>query len=387
MTITTQLCLVSAQPTPNLTPAIDRSMAPRRVILLVSPAMRRQAKWLGDVIASRGIQVEQWPIDDPFDIEAIQHSVLSLLEREKALLEAGAIALNATGGTKPMSIAAYDVFRTYELPIFYVHPEHDRVIWMFPSDWPAHNIEDRLKLEPFLQAHGVTVAGKPARNIPDKALLACGQEIVQAYDRCQKPLGTLNWLAGRANRQTLLSERVENDHGSLAELIDIFERYGFLQRANGRLRFQNEAARFYVNGGWLEYYVFDAVRRLRRTDASIQDIARGLELARKQNDRAIPNELDVAFLRDNRLHIIECKTANLSRGQEDGIGAETLYKLDALGDLFGGLQARGMLVSFLPLPSHVTTRARDLNITICAGDQIKTLGEQLRRFTGANNRQ
>ncbi len=384
MTITTQLCLVSAQPTPNLTPASDRSMVPKRVILLVSPAMRQQAKWLGGVIASRGIKVEQWQIDDPFDIEAIQHSILSLLEREKALLETRAIALNATGGTKPMSIAAYEVFRSYELPIFYVHPEHDRVIWMVPGDRPSHNLEDRLKLEPFLQAHGVTVTETPARNIPDKAFLTCAREIVQSYDRCKKALPTLNWLAGRADRQNLTSDRVNNDHGALADLIDIFERHGFLRRSNGRLRFRDEASRFYANGGWLEYYVFDAVRKLRRSDTSIQDVARGLELERGQNNRKIPNELDVAFLRDNRLHIIECKTANLSRGREDGVGAEVIYKLDTLGDLFGGLQAQAMLVSFLPLPSHVTTRARDMNIAVCAGEQIKTLGEQIRRFTSAN---
>ena len=40
------LCLVSAQATPNLTPALDPAIRPRRVILLVSPDMRRRADWL-----------------------------------------------------------------------------------------------------------------------------------------------------------------------------------------------------------------------------------------------------------------------------------------------------------------------------------------------------
>ncbi|WP_295437483.1 hypothetical protein [uncultured Thiodictyon sp.] len=44
MTDPTHLCLVSAQPTPNLTPLLDPGLAPRRVILLVSPDMSRRAE-------------------------------------------------------------------------------------------------------------------------------------------------------------------------------------------------------------------------------------------------------------------------------------------------------------------------------------------------------
>ena len=84
-------------------------------------------------------------------------------------MDAGTIALNATGGTKPMSIAAYEVFRTFGLPIFYVHPEQDRLIWMHPSGRPAVDLANRLDLEPFLRAHGASVTGGAVQRRPAPA--------------------------------------------------------------------------------------------------------------------------------------------------------------------------------------------------------------------------
>ncbi len=136
MNLQTHLCLVSAQATPNLTPVLNPETAPKRVILLVSQDMRQRADWLEAILRPRGIGVEQWPIDDAWDVEHIQLRVLEFLERETSLLESRDIALNATGGTKPMSIAAYEAFRAYDLPIFYVHPERDRLTLAAPKRSP-----------------------------------------------------------------------------------------------------------------------------------------------------------------------------------------------------------------------------------------------------------
>jgi hypothetical protein len=162
----THLCLVSAQATPNLTPVMDPATAPRRVILLVSTDMARRAEWLQRVLAARGIRVARWDIDDAWDVEHLQVRVLELLDHEADAVQAGEIALNATGGTKPMSIAAYEAFRAYNLPIFYVHPERDRLIWMHPSRQMPVDLENRLRLEPFLLAHGARVESSRTSGVP-----------------------------------------------------------------------------------------------------------------------------------------------------------------------------------------------------------------------------
>ncbi len=376
----THVYLVSAQATPNITPAIDSTTQPQRVILLVSADMQQQADWLEAVLRPRGIKLERWPIIDPWDIESIQMTVLELLEKEQPHVATKQIALNATGGTKPMSIAAYETFRAYDLPIFYVHPERDHLTWLHPLERPTQILANRINLEAFLQAHGATIEGKPQRNIPQKQHLEIAHTIIENLSRYQKPLGALNGLASQA-RRSLVSPRVERERDALTELIDLFAHYGFLNRKNDKLHFPSEPDRFFVNGGWIEAWVFDRLRKLRQTDNTIQDGAYNINITRTQHGVSVPNELDVAFLRNNRLHIIECKTAKFSAEREQS-ATGALYKLDSLRDLMGGLQARAMLISYRDLPDFDLNRARDLGVYVCAGKKLLNLRHHLRQFTG-----
>ncbi len=381
----THLCLVSAQPTPNLTPALDPGLAPRRVILLVSPDMTQRAQWLESVLKPRGIGVERWPIEDAWDIEHIQQRVLELLEQESPLIVPRAIALNATGGTKPMSIAAYEAFRAYDLPIFYVHPEHDRLIWLHPADRPAVDIANRVRLDAFLLAHGARLEASVATPIAS-AHQALNAWLVANVQRVARPLGTLNWLANRAERG-LVSPALEPHQlrdPDLAELLERFADAGLLRLERERLRFPDEAARFIVNGGWLEGHVYTVLSDLRRGDRHIQDLSRSVDIVRSDVRGAlVRNELDVATLVENRLYLIECKTrAWRADGPVDGPGAEALYRLDTLSDLLGGLQARAMLVSYLDLPAHTLRRAADLRIRVCAGARLPELRQHLADWLG-----
>ncbi len=409
MHASTHLLLVSSQPTPNLTPALDPAVRPERVILLVSPDMTQRADWLQTVLARRGIRVERWPIDDAWDVEHIQFRVLELLEAERALVDTGAdsgddrdndndndngiIALNATGGTKPMAIAAFDAFRAYELPIFYVHPERDRLIWMHPSGQPNLDLANRVRLDDFLAAHGTRLISRV-----DEAVPAAQRELtdwlVQQNARIAGPLGTLNWLANRAERGLNSPEltRPQMQDADLAELIRRFADAGLIQVRGERLHFPDEAARFYVNGGWLEAHVYGSLRALRSDLASdptgesgaaprIQDLARSVDIVRDgARGEPVPNEIDVACLAENRLYTIECKTRRWSDGEAHGPGANALYRLDALGDLLGGLQARAMLVSYRDLADHDLRRAADLRIAVCAGARLPELRAHLRRW-------
>ncbi len=375
----THLCLVSAQPTPNLTPVLDPATRPRQVVLLVSRDMEKRAAWLAQVIEQKGVTVDHWPIDDPFDIEHVQQRVLELLDRLGEPLEEKSVALNATGGTKPMSIAAYEVFRLYELPIFYVHPERDRIVWLYPGEWENRDLENRIRLEAFLAAHGAAVEGQPGRNVPDRALLEVGRQIVEKIGGLQTALGRLNFLAAKAQRN-LQATLSSNERASVHELVSLFASQGFLSRRKNTIRFRDEASRFFVNGGWLEYYVFDAVRRLRKNDPDIHDVARSIDIRREVRGKSVPNEIDVAFLRDNRLHLIECKTARLGGEGDDSPGAEVLYKLDSLADLVGGLKARAMLVSFRNIKKHDRRRAESLGIRLCAGEELQNLTGHLRQL-------
>jgi hypothetical protein len=219
------------------------------------------------------------------------------------------------------------------------------------------------------------VVGSRTAPIPEaRRELACW--LVAGVRANAKALGTLNWLAVESEK-TLVSP--ELDSGQLQDqrlqsLIDRYVEAGLLAVSGKRLRFPDEAARFYVNGGWLEEHVFATLQELRPKVPGIQDLARSLDIVRETSrGEEVPNEIDVACLAENRLYLVECKT-RVWRGKDAGAaGADALYRLDTLTDLLGGLQARAMLVSYRDLPARVLKRAADLKVRVCAGARLPEL--------------
>ena len=372
------LALVSNQAVPNITPALDPTSRPRAVTLLVSPDMHQQAEWLTDVLRTTGIEVSHWPIADAWDIQHIRDRVLDWM----AAHEEERVALNATGGTKPMSIAAYEAFRAMDQPIFYVHPERDRLIWMHPAELPAFDLADKIRLPQFLQAHGATLKRQGSDFGVPESRRRLTETLVRYVKNFEQPLRTLNWAAATAER-SLVSEpisRASLDHPDWRKLIDLFAAEETLTLEQNRLHFHDEAARFYANGGWLEDHVYGLCLSLKRS-TPIHDVGRSLEVERQGRNDTIPNELDVAFLADNRLYIIECKTARFDQaGREPGKGADILYKLDTLTDLLGGLQARSMVVSYQQFHDYDRQRAADLRIRVCCGGDLSELPAKIKRW-------
>lgn len=368
--------LVSGQPTPNLTPMLDRETQPEEIIMVVSPDMRQHADWLDEVFRPRGLRTTRWDIEDAWDLEQMQEQFLNKL----AELPDEDLALNVTGGTKPMAIAAYQAFLVAQKPIYYVHPQQDRLIWLQPTGQASRDLEDRLKLQPFFMAHGVTLETKnPAFGVRDN-LFEVANELVDRVDQYQEALKRLNGLASGANNPRLQTEVVPAElqrRDDFESLVWCFESRNLLEWQNDRIQFPSEGGRFFVNGGWLEHYVHAIVQRLARTQTRIQDVGRGLEVTRVRGKSDARNEIDVAFLADNRLHVIECKTASYD---ENDKGDQTLYKIQTLTGQLGGLQAKAMLVSYQKLPPAVVERARTDNIQIVAAAQIKTLDDKLRKW-------
>ncbi|RIZ68534.1 MAG: DUF1887 family protein [Methylococcales bacterium] len=372
MTIKTHLILVSAQAVPNITPVLDERFKPREVVLLVSPDMTLRAEWLEQIYHKRGVKSRRWLIDDAYDIEHIRYRVLELLNE----YEDGSLALNATGGTKPMSIAAYEEFRDPPRPIFYVHPEEDRVIWLYPSKQAGHDLADRIKLPEFLQAYGATMTAQGDTLGVPAAYRDLTDEIITRIAYYSKALGSLNYLAQQATGSLSVELNAQQAKDNfLADLIALFSDNKLLRLEKNRLIFATEQDRFYVNGGWLEQHVYGQCLNIKK-QTGIQDIGRSVQVDRQHQGKPVRNELDITFLKDNRLYIIECKTKRFS-AKDQGAGADTLYKLDTLKDLLGGLQAKSMLISFTQPNVYDVQRAGDLKIALCCHKELPYLTDKL----------
>lgn len=378
------VCLLYNTATANVTPALDPEFRPEEVILVYGPRQRHRAGSIESVLNNAGIKVSRWQVNHIFDSEHVRDRMLQLLmDRDNDDL-----ALNASGGTRPMVVGAYEVFRELGKPIFYVHPETDHVTWQHRQDLPAFNCADRIKLPAFLQVHGAThVETGAAQGIP-RNLRNLTDQLVKTSASMGRALAALNWLAQNAENQDLISPELDSRQMAWEELhwlIDRFAEEGLLKVSGYRVKFCDESARFYANGGWLEHHVFGLLFGLRKAIPEIQDLGRGIKFERKSNGRSVKNELDVAFLANNRCYIIECKTKRLTmqgidRFEMDSPGAEAIYKLDTIKWLVGESRTRAMLVSYRKLPRWDQERARDLGIAACSGPQLTSLENLLREW-------
>ncbi len=373
MNITTHLILVSAQPIPNLTPILDDELRPKKVVMLVSSDMQERSKALENIYKPRGIQVERCNIEDPWNASAISDQVMDILDQYPD----GGIALNATGGTKLMCIAAYEVFRSENRPIFYIHPEHDRLIWLSPKQ-PNRDLSDRLKLKEYLMAYGADTVDITDRTGVTPPIRQLTQDILAGIDHYAGELGTFNYLAYQANNPKLTCEIEAGPQSKplLWELLELFETAGLCKINGHSLRFVDENARFTANGGWLEMHTYGLCLNLKKI-VGIQDVACNITINRQPAGRTVvKNEIDIGLIKANRLHLIECKTQRFKEDKD----ADVLYKLDSLRDLIGGLQGRAMLVSFNQLDEPSRARAKELNIELCCQTELRNLQHHLQTW-------
>lgn len=372
------VCLVSEQAVPNITPALDPAIRPQRVTLVISPGMETRARWLSRVLKEgAGVQVRQWQVSDAWDIEHLLERFLELLEQEN-----NPPILNATGGTKPMSIAAYEAFRAYDYPVFYVHPHSDDLFWIHPPHLPRHQLADHIKLPHFLTAYGAEMESKGDMQVPP-VYRQLTTHLVQHIGDYAKAVSALNWYAATADSITLNSKPLSLQHlkwPELQALLEEFQKAGLVRLQGETIVFSDTESRVFVNGGWLELHVFDQVQTLRKRLPVIQDAARGVQVVRHIGKGEVRNELDVAFLANNRFYLVECKTRQLPNQSGQGPGTEAIYKLDTLKDLLGGLHGQGMLVSYQPFSPADRRRAADLGIRICQGRQLQDLPHLIHRW-------
>ena len=207
--ITTHVCMVSAQPAPNLLPLLDDILRPERVVLLVTPQMREKAGWLTTVIKPMGVKVEVIELDAAENFDAIQEKLLSLLDG----VDCSQVALNATGGTKWMAIAAQEVFRLHDAPVFYVNITNDTVLFLGEKK-QAHKLQHRINLDNFLKANGYTVvSGGVPQGLPEAEKQMCEQLVLKVAE-WSSALGQINQLASIAGQQNSLQASINALYGA-----------------------------------------------------------------------------------------------------------------------------------------------------------------------------
>ncbi|WP_127477116.1 Card1-like endonuclease domain-containing protein [Sulfurivermis fontis] len=373
---TTHLYLVSDQPTPNLTPALDPALKPQRVILAVTKDLQRKAGWLRGVLERHGIPCETLNVDDAYDFAALRRLFARVADDPSC-------AANITGGTKPMSLAAYEAFLKADRPVFYVNPKTDTALWLHPPGQPQHPLADKVLLEDFLAAHGMPVTQLRRTEAAQAKVDAAAQLLARTLRR-PNLAGLLNVYAS-ANAGNDNVQLSEGQLRALRPLLAILERNQIATRQGENIVLPNQEAITFTSGGWLEELAFATVAKLRLLLPQVQDIACNIKISAGTGEEHMQNELDIAVLRDNTLYLIECKTENYSKQANPNAMLyqnpnAVLYQLESLTRATGGIKARGLLLSLHDIKQGNRRRAEASGLQILAGPQLEALPGGLHKF-------
>ncbi|HBV76954.1 MULTISPECIES: DUF1887 family protein [Vibrio] len=370
--------IIDQDPVRLITPLLDNRSECVHMAFIGEERQKEIYLRLQSVLEFRGISSEFFEIPTAVNTSAIKQKVKELAETLKQ--RGDDVYFNASCGLRHRLLSVYEVIRSYNWPIFVVEPFSDNQCWLYPDDKPEQQVQDHIKISDYLTIFGAR-SEFPTNEIPaplDAKLHQLGKRWASNALELGPGLATLNYLATTCRKEQKLDvELTEKQQGYreldmlVSDLVDI----ELATYQNGILTFYNEDARRFSNGEWLENLVHNTVREIQDELPTIQDHSLNVQVYRENNGREVRNELDVATVVNNKLHIIECKT----KGMRDD-GDDTLYKLESLRDLLGGLQARAMLVSFRPMRHNDISRAQDLGLALIGPDELKDLKTYLTKW-------
>lgn len=382
-------CLVSGQAAPNLLPILDSQFKPKEAVFIVSKKMKQKAEFLAKTFKEQGVKVTLSELSDEFDFSKMEEELIDLVSQ----YENQNIALNVTGGTKLISIAAEHAFALVEKPIFYIDTESNRIVFITKDahkQWlPDLTLNSKNTIHTYLSAYGATVLKKADPNEKLKWLEHI-YGFVTNYQENKNIIPVLNKMASLSRNNGWKYELDNSDlkFNGITEFLTWLDHKKMISFDGSQINFRNKEMADFINGGWLENYTYELLSGINK----IEDIGLGVEVANQKYrqdkkdydpiNKGHKNEFDVIFMAKNKLHIIECKTMIMDKA--DGIKAEEiLYKLETLKD-YGGLLTKKCLVSYFEVPESVKNRASFLNIEIIHGEDIQRLKLKIQEWIGRN---
>jgi Card1-like, endonuclease domain len=136
--------------------------------------------------------------------------------------------------------------------------------------------------------------------------------------------------------------------------------------------FQDDKARRYLEGEWLEDLVFETVRT-----AGFDSYATNVALAWQDTPEREMNEIDVAVVHKLHFFYLTCKA-----GSDPEQMKNHLFELETLSELPGGLFNHPILVasSARAVPLHLRRRTATLGITYVGPADLPQLASRLKEI-------
>jgi hypothetical protein len=370
--------LIDKDPIRLLTPILDKRSPCEHAIFIGDKNELDMFFRLHKVLNKNSVTSEFFEIPQEPSVALIKKSTLNLAQKVSTLDKP--VYFNASCGLRHRLLSIYEIFFQFNWPTFVVEPFSDRLCWMCPEGRQSIFIQDHIKLEDYLSVFGADIERSNYQIDAKKQaqLIKTAESWANSAIDLGQGLATLNYLATKCRKENTLTvelSNVQTQYIELKKLITDLCEVNLANHQNGILTFKSEGARRFANGDWLELLVNYYINELSEQIPTIQDKALNLKVKRYVNGKEVRNEIDVATIVNNKLHLIDCKTKNMQSNGDD-----TLYKLESLKDRLGGFQARAMLISFRPLRYVDITRAKDLGLSLIGPDQLNQLPLHLKNW-------
>ncbi len=317
----TLVSLISDQTIPNLELIKEFRNQINQYVFICTKQKKSQLKWLTE--AADLNKYEEISVDafEPIEIEN------NLKQYDFGDDE---IILNITGGTKLMSLIVNEYFRSIGATIYYLTGHNKSYVKVFPNRGNrSFQLNCEITLTEYLKAHGFSYQkSEPFKTYQEakKMLNFFTSESKESY------IGIIKQLQKRRGKNVIID--------SIEGLQSLLDRMDYHPENKDKLS-KNDVK--YLTSDWFEEFVYFKVK----TDLSLPDEFIGTGYKITKND--VLNELDVIFVYQNKLFIIECKTSFYQmipiEEEKNGVKEikqkrknllpEIVYKSDALRNKFG----------------------------------------------------
>lgn len=361
-------CMATGQNAVNINPLSE--INPDKVVVVITDGMKKQGETLVQEVAQSGKKPEALEIKQESSLKALNDQFSAWIEKHID----DEIIVNITGGTKLMSLAAYQLFSEWGFRCFYCDKDQNQLIWLDDESAVA-NIGSTIGLERYLRTYQYQITQKTKLADIPKSYKEYASILHQELCKPTKYDKTCNFIS----KVHALTQQNPLTNITFTQEEDAFLQH--LEKQTGIFKFQNKKiicdgdTQRMMNGGWLEILVAEALR-----GDEYRDIHLGVsfEKSTQRKGSVTKQELDVMAMHKDKLLIVECKAKKWENTTQ---ASEAIYKLKALSDV-GGLNTLPVFVSLRPVQNAAKTRAAEQDIRIITGQaDFQALKKKLQALT------
>ena len=300
--------------------------------------------------------------------------------------------LNLAGGNRYMTLSVQHVFEEFNTLFFYTQTRENLIVKtifdhsIYDDDDEVFPIKHRMTLKEYFSLYGLqSDVDQPRKQVKETAF---SQHLFTMFSQSMFGRGdyqVMETLREKYRNWKFLNiTEAENPHKEFMTAIPNLSKFlnyiGFVPEQKDSLQsYEME----YLTGGWFEEYVYSLIKKVLQPD----DIAMGVHISNgiiKHN-----NELDVCFMKANKLFVIECKTGVTS----ESLFNEIVYKVCALKEVLLGTSNSYIFSLKKDHKGGWKKTARYMGITFCdwlnltSPELLKTILKSMHKIAIGNPKQ